>query len=216
MMTLLTIGTVNVKTKYNMYWETPIVLPLRYWFSQYICLIVMSHWLVEVWIWIRGISIVLPLSLFRLENRVCLSHGVQVAGAAWRVATRIVAGVGDLVQRTEDGQAQVRYWVTGWSGGWVTPCAVCTVHEEMRSVGFLLEPQNQGRRFISGLASKPLGWFVSDLTSKPLGLFLLVWPQNRRPWFFPVWPQTWWWRVSRFGPQNAQISLMIWASKSPW
>jgi hypothetical protein len=28
---------------------------------------------------------------------------VQVAGAAWRAATRIVAGVGNLVQRTEDG-----------------------------------------------------------------------------------------------------------------
>jgi hypothetical protein len=27
-----------------------------------------------------------------------------VAGAAWRAATRIVAGVGDLVQRTEDGR----------------------------------------------------------------------------------------------------------------
>jgi hypothetical protein len=26
------------------------------------------------------------------------------AGATWRVATRIVAGVGDLVQRTEDGR----------------------------------------------------------------------------------------------------------------
>jgi hypothetical protein len=36
-----------------------------------------------------------------------LSHGVQVAGAAWRAATRIVAGVGDLVQRTRDGR-------TGW------------------------------------------------------------------------------------------------------
>jgi hypothetical protein len=28
-----------------------------------------------------------------------LSRGVQVAGAAWRVETRTVAGVGDLVQR---------------------------------------------------------------------------------------------------------------------
>jgi hypothetical protein len=27
---------------------------------------------------------------------------VQEAGAAWRVATRTMAGVGDLVQRTED------------------------------------------------------------------------------------------------------------------
>ena len=35
--------------------------------------------------------------LFRLENRVCLSRGVLVAGAAWRAAMRIVAGVGDLV-----------------------------------------------------------------------------------------------------------------------
>jgi hypothetical protein len=45
----------------------------------------------------------------------------------------------------------------------VTPCAVYIVHVEMRSVGFLVEPQNQGRRFVSGLASKPLGRFVSGL-----------------------------------------------------
>jgi hypothetical protein len=38
-----------------------------------------------------------------LENRVCLSRGVQVVGAAWRAATRIVTGIGDLVQRTGDG-----------------------------------------------------------------------------------------------------------------
>jgi hypothetical protein len=43
------------------------------------------------------------LSLFRSENRVCLSRGVQVAGAAWHAAMRTVAGVGDLVQRTGDG-----------------------------------------------------------------------------------------------------------------
>jgi hypothetical protein len=36
-------------------------------------------------------------------------------------------------------------------------CAVCTtVHEETRSTGFLVEPQNQGQRFASGLASKPV------------------------------------------------------------
>jgi hypothetical protein len=44
------------------------------------------------------------LSLFHLENRVCLSHGVQVAGAAWRTVMRIVVGVGDLVHRTGDGR----------------------------------------------------------------------------------------------------------------
>jgi hypothetical protein len=45
-----------------------------------------------------------PLSLFRLENRVCLSCGVQVACVALRTAMRIMAGVGDLVQRTRDGR----------------------------------------------------------------------------------------------------------------
>jgi hypothetical protein len=51
--------------------------------------------------------VVLPYLLSCVENRVCLSRGVQVIGAAWRVVTRIVAvaGVGDLVQRTGDGQA---------------------------------------------------------------------------------------------------------------
>jgi hypothetical protein len=39
-----------------------------------------------------------------LENRVCLSRGMQVAGAAWQVMMRIMAGVGDLVQRTGDGR----------------------------------------------------------------------------------------------------------------
>jgi hypothetical protein len=33
-----------------------------------------------------------------------LSHGVQVVGASWRAAMRIVVGVGDLVQRTGDGR----------------------------------------------------------------------------------------------------------------
>jgi hypothetical protein len=80
-----------------------------------------------------------------VENHICLSRGVQVAGAAWRVTMRIVPGIGDLGQSTGDGQEQVGYSVAGQSGGQVMPCAVCTVHMEMRSVGFLAEPQNQGR-----------------------------------------------------------------------
>jgi hypothetical protein len=42
------------------------------------------------------------LSLFRLENRVCLSRGVHVVGAAWHAVTRIMAGLLDLVQRKGD------------------------------------------------------------------------------------------------------------------
>jgi hypothetical protein len=44
------------------------------------------------------------LSLFHWENHVCLSCGVQVVGAAWRAAMRIMVGVGDLMQRTGDGR----------------------------------------------------------------------------------------------------------------
>jgi hypothetical protein len=55
--------------------------------------------------------------------------------------------------------AQVRYSVVGRSRGQVAPCAVCIMHVETRSMGFLVETQNQGRRFVIGLASKPLGRF---------------------------------------------------------
>jgi hypothetical protein len=39
-----------------------------------------------------------------LENRVCLSHGVQLAGAPWHAVTRTMAGVGEWVQMTGDGR----------------------------------------------------------------------------------------------------------------
>jgi hypothetical protein len=55
--------------------------------------------------------------------------------------------------------AQVGYSVAGRSRGAVVQCAVSTVHVETRSVSFLVEPQNQGRRFVSSLASKPLRRF---------------------------------------------------------
>jgi hypothetical protein len=64
----------------------------------------------------------------------------------------MVVQVGDLVVRGSRGQ--------------VAPCAVCTVYVETRSTGFLVEPQNQGRRFISGLTSKPLGRFLIGLGIK--------------------------------------------------
>jgi hypothetical protein len=60
-----------------------------------------------------------------------------VVNATWRVMMRIEAGVGDLVQRIRDDQAQVGYSVTGRSGGWVMPCAIHIIHvEEMRCAGF--------------------------------------------------------------------------------
>jgi hypothetical protein len=91
----------------------------------------------------------------------------------------------------------------------------------------LVEPQNQGRWFVSGLASKPMGWFspvwpqnwwrrfVSGLASKPMGRFSLVWPQIQ------------WRRFSWFGLKTGgsfgfpdlglktggSYTLVIWASK---
>jgi hypothetical protein len=54
-------------------------------------------------------------------------------------------------------------------------CAVCTVHVETRSVSFLVEPQNQGRQFISG------------------------WPQKHWDSLSVVWPQNHWYGFLCFG-----------------
>jgi hypothetical protein len=57
-----------------------------------------------------------------------------------------------------------------WSRGRMAPCAVCTWHVETRSAGFLVEPQNQGRRFVSGLASKPVATIFAGLASKSVAM----------------------------------------------
>jgi hypothetical protein len=63
--------------------------------------------------------------------------------------------------------AQVGYSVAERSRGRVALCAVCTWHVETRSAGFLVEPQNQGRQLLSGLASKPVAMVSGGLVSKP-------------------------------------------------
>jgi hypothetical protein len=50
---------------------------------------------------------------------------VQVAGAAWRAATRTAAGVGDLVQRTRDGRTG---WVLGGRAVERSGGVVCGLH----------------------------------------------------------------------------------------
>jgi hypothetical protein len=46
----------------------------------------------------------------------------------WQAMMRIEVGVGDLVRRIGDDQAQVGSSMAGRSGVWVTPCAICIVH----------------------------------------------------------------------------------------
>jgi hypothetical protein len=65
--------------------------------------------------------------------------------------------------------AQIRYSVAGRLRSRVASCAVCTVHVETRSTCFLVEPQNPGRRFVSGLTSKPVGRFLIGLGLKTDG-----------------------------------------------
>jgi hypothetical protein len=50
---------------------------------------------------------------------------VQVAGVAWRATMRIVAGVGELVQRTEDGRTG---WVLGGQAIERLGGTVCGLH----------------------------------------------------------------------------------------
>jgi hypothetical protein len=54
---------------------------------------------------------------------------------------RIDAGVGDLVQRIRDGQAQAGYSMAKRSRGRKTLFVVCTMPKETRSAGFLVKPQ---------------------------------------------------------------------------
>jgi hypothetical protein len=123
--------------------------------------------------------------------------------------------------------AQVGYLVAERSRGRVAPCAVCTWHMETRSTVFLVEPQNQGRRFMSGLASKLVATVSSGLASKPGAMVFssltsklvatvspsltskpvvgfLVEPQNLGGGGFPG-----------FGLKTGSSGLVIWDSKSP-
>jgi hypothetical protein len=103
----------------------------------------------------------------------------------------------------------------------VTLCAVCTVHVETRNAGFLVEPQNQGRRFglkttwtvSNGLTSKPAAAVFSSLVSKlvatvspdlasKLVVSFLVEPQNREG--FPS-----------LDLKTGSSGLVIYVSKSP-
>jgi hypothetical protein len=63
---------------------------------------------------------------------------------------------------------QVGYSVIGRSRGRVAPCAICTMHQKTMSVSFLVEPQNQSRRFVSGLPQNHSNSFSSVWVSKSM------------------------------------------------
>jgi hypothetical protein len=113
-----------------------------------------------------------------------------VTGATWRVAMRIVAGVGDLVQRT-------RWSSTGrvLSGQMIERLGddVCSLHHAQG---------DEERRFLS-LASKPrsmVSWF--DLKTKVDG-------------FSRFGLKTGGFGFPSLGLKIVSYNLVIWASKSP-
>jgi hypothetical protein len=85
----------------------------------------------------------------------------------------------------------------------MAPCVICTMHVETRSANFLVEPQNQGLRFVSGLTSKPLGWFLR-FDIKTGGVGFLVESQNQGDGGFPS-----------LSLKTGSYGSVIWASKSP-
>jgi hypothetical protein len=117
------------------------------------------------------------LHLFRFEKHVCLSCGMQVAGAAWHTVMRIMAGVGDLVQRIGDGRTGRVFGgrAIERSGG-----AVCGLHRARGDVehgllGWASKPRSTvcewfglktNRTVFAGLTSKPVATVSSGLASK--------------------------------------------------
>jgi hypothetical protein len=88
----------------------------------------------------------------------------------------------------------------------LTSKLVATISPSLASkpaASFLVEPQNQGRRFVSDLASKPLGRF-SPVGLKTGGDGFLVESQNQGGGGFPSW-----------GLKTGSSGLVIWDSKSP-
>jgi hypothetical protein len=102
-----------------------------------------------------------------MENHICLSRSVQVAGAAWRPTTRIVTGVGDLVQRTGDGRTG---WVLGGRTIEILGDAVCGLHHARRDVEheFLGRTSKPRSTVCQWFSLKITGMVFSGLTLKPV------------------------------------------------
>jgi hypothetical protein len=70
----------------------------------------------------------------------------------------------------------------------VTPCVVCIVHMETRTAGFLVEPQNQGRR-ISRFGPQNRQLWFDDLGLKVTAMVSWFRPQNQAGYDLSVVPQ---------------------------
>jgi hypothetical protein len=85
--------------------------------------------------------------------------------------------------------AQVGYSVAERSRGRVAPCAVCTWHEENRSTGFLVEPQNQRWWRVSRFGPQNRQLWFGDLGLKITATISWFVPQNQVGFGLSVVPQ---------------------------
>jgi hypothetical protein len=90
---------------------------------------------------------------------------------------RIMTGVGDLVRGLMM-VTQVGYSVAGRSGGRVTLCVVCIVHEVMRSTGLLVEPKKTRSTVCQWFDIKITGAVFFGLSLKPTAQVFRFVPQN--------------------------------------
>jgi hypothetical protein len=107
---------------------------------------------------------------------------VQVASAAWRAATRTVARVGDLVQRTGDGHTGrvLGGRAVKRSGGASKPAATVFAGLALKPVAMVSSglASKPAAMVFACLASKPVAMVSPGLASKPVVGFLVE-PQNQ-------------------------------------
>jgi hypothetical protein len=111
--------------------------------GQFLGLIVMSHWLGEVWIWIRDSSFCFSFIFLSFGESRLLVSWCAGSRSAWCAATRIMEGVGDLVQRIGDGRTGR---VLDGRAIERLGCAVCGLHrargdEERGFLGWASKPR---------------------------------------------------------------------------
>jgi hypothetical protein len=122
---------------------------------------------------------------FRCFMFIFVSCGESRLLVMWYVGDRCdMVGCDEDHRRSRRPDAEDRRWSDTCRvlGDWAIERlgdVVYHLHHELGDEECGIQPQNHGLRFVSGLTSKPLGWFVGGLASKPLGQYLPVWPQNR-------------------------------------
>jgi hypothetical protein len=150
-----------------------------------------------------------------VENRICLTRGVQVAGAAWWAAMRIVVGLGDLVQRIRDGHTGR---VPGAEDrGWSPLLSMCGLHHacEDTEYGFLCWASKPRSIVCQWFSLKTTGTVCQCFGLKATGTVFSGLASKLVATVFPVWPQYQWLGFPGLDLKTGSYGLVIWTTKLP-